>query len=142
MAWDGVKYDYIKTKEGDAQVSEVVLFHLFCIFNRFCDPLKLPMILSGKALNYIFHELEIRSSLSSWKDSFDLMQFFIIMKNFIINEEMIAKIERLHVKIVKNILIEGRYRYRITQNGGSSLLSWKSFTGRDRSNQNCLKAFL
>ena len=25
------------------------------------------MILSGKALNYIFHELDIRSSLSSWK---------------------------------------------------------------------------
>ena len=125
MAWDVVKHDYVNVIEGDARISEGVLFSLFCIFNRFCDPLKLPMILCGKALNYIFHELEIRSSLSSWKDSFDLMQFFIIMKNFIINEEMIAKIEKLHVKIVKNILIEGRYRYRITQSGGSSLLSWK-----------------
>ena len=47
-------------------------FGCVCTFywNRpstYCGPYKIPMILSGKALNYIFHELDIRSSLSSWK---------------------------------------------------------------------------
>ena len=37
-------------------------------------------------------------SCNRWKDSFDLTQFFIIMKNFIINEEMVGKIGKLYAK--------------------------------------------
>ena len=129
LAWELVKHDYTNFMEEDDQINERILNLLFCIFNRFCDPEKLPMVLPGKALNYIFHELEIRSSLSSWQDNFDFTEFIIIMKNYIIKDGMVGKVKRFHVKIVQNTLIEGRLRYRIIQNGGYSILNWKSLTG-------------
>ena len=81
---------------------------------------------------YIFRELEIRSTLSSWQDTFDFTQFIIVMKNYIIKKEMVAKVKRFYAKIVQNTLIEGRLRYRIIQNGGYSILNWKSLTGMNQ----------
>ena len=40
----------------------------------------------------------VEMSCNPWKDSFDLTQFLIIMKNFIINEEMVGKIGKLYAK--------------------------------------------
>ena len=51
-----------------------------------------------KILNFGVEKAVVEMSCNSWKDSFDLTQFLIIMKNFIINEEMIGKIGKLYVK--------------------------------------------
>ena len=32
-------------------------------------------------------------------------------------------------KVVENVLVEGRLRYRIIQSGGGTFPSWKSLTG-------------
>ena len=62
IVWDTVKHDF--THMADDIITRRILFKLFSLFNRFCDPDGIPLILPSKAGAYLLHKLEIEPELA------------------------------------------------------------------------------
>lgn len=119
MVWDIVKHLYDKYKINDS-----LLFQLFGIFNRFCDPREIPLTLSNKAAVFLFQKLDIPPSIATCQETWDFTQLLIAIQSCI-GPSMESKIQRLHTKIVKNLLMEGKIRVKIAQENGN-FIHWAS----------------
>ena len=64
VVWDTVKHDYTHYSDENTFITRRILFKLFSLFNRFCDPEDLPLKLPSKAGAYLLHKLEIEPELA------------------------------------------------------------------------------
>lgn len=123
MAWDLIKFDL------DCHCSEAIdrrlLYKIFCIFNRFCEPTQLPLKLPRNSCQFLLQKLGFEHS-EDFDEEMDLDCFLATIKPHL-NEDLIGIIDRLYNKLVRFVLHQDRVRYRIIRDCGRAI-SFKALT--------------
>ena len=86
-------------------------FKLFCIFNRFVDPAGIPFALCHKGLNYILGALDIQLS-EPIRKSLGFDDFLQLMLS-----KPMQELDKVFNKVVKDCIIDGKVRGKVTING-------------------------
>jgi len=124
IVWDTVKHDF--THMADDIITRRILFKLFSLFNRFCDPEDIPLILPSKAGAYLLHKLEIEPELAL-QEGLNFAQFLHIVTQTH-GENVVKLVNSLYSKLVRNVILQDRVKYRVVKKNDNSL-NWKSLTG-------------
>jgi len=120
LAWNIVKYDYDELT--CPVVTRRVFFRLFCIFNRLCDaPSNMPMRLSFKAAAFVAREIGFSSRMF---DDMPAPDFNQLLKKICAQRQILdtRAIKKLYDELVRDVLKEGRVRYRVLDGKGAGIL--------------------
>ena len=144
LAWDMVKFDF------DAHTCEMVsrrdLYRLFCLFNRFCDFTQIPLTLPELSLCFLLKELRLPlldsckkiyknaktaaaksdNDNKAWKFS-DLVTYICDNKDSFDPKA----IKRCYDVYVRDVVREGRVRFRLLGSSGSKSSKIVSITSRE-----------
>jgi hypothetical protein len=120
LAWDMVKFQYNKHI-----TDRKLIFRLFCLFNRFCDPDQLPLRLPGKAGAYLLYNLGM--NLKSLPEAGWTLDTFLGAVNEDNNDECVLLVDRLYNKVVRSVILQDRVRFRVIKDTGYTA-TWKSLT--------------
>ena len=124
VVWDTVKHDY--THFANDVITRRILFKLFSLFNRFCDPEEIPLRLPSKAGAFLLHKLEIEPELAL-NEGLTFEQFLqIVIQTY--GENTVKSVNNLYSKLVRNVILQDRVKYRIVRKNDNPL-TWKSLTG-------------
>ncbi len=106
---------------------------LFCIFNRLCDPTELPMLVPERAAYYLLKEIgiplrSVRESRNVGVGDLTLAELLQIVPD---NSKtvVVKKVKMLYDELVRDVIKEGRVRYRP---GSSGQEKTKTFTVTSR----------
>ncbi len=114
LVWDLVKYDYDDSVCTKITRSEV-LFRLFCIFNRFCHPDRMPMVLKDKAACFILKEIGVPPFKNDCVSTFaDLVAWVREHRHLL----QVRAVKKLYDEYVRDIIKEGRVKYRVLEGIG------------------------
>lgn len=103
-------WDLISTR---SQKNDENLYKLFCIFNRFTDPNRLPFKIMPKVTNFILNTLEI---IPSPEKVTDLMDFDQFANFFLDNQYLIAsRIDSFFEKVVLDKIMKGNLSGKIVR---------------------------
>ena len=122
MVWDLIRHSHHQTLNGD--LDDAILFKLFCLYNRFCDPLDPDLKIRCQNCDHLLRKMDIFTRLANENQSFTFPQFLIIVKNFV-NSEKVKVIDRLYQKWVQSILCKDNLCFRLYHEANS----WSAWSG-------------
>ena len=128
VVWDTVKHDYTHYTDENLSITRRVLFKLFSLFNRFCDPEDLPLRLPSKAGAYLLHKLEIEPELAV-QEGLTFDQFLSVITQTCSTDSIGKHVNSLYSKLVRNVILQDRVKYRVVKKNDNLSLTWKTFTG-------------
>ncbi len=113
LAWDMVKFDFDRFigPESASIVNRAAIYRLFCVFNRFCCRNGIPMVLPERACIYLCKELGI--PVMADQDEPKTFTAFIshVAENIYVLKA--KAIKRLYDEFVRDVIKEGRVKYRV-----------------------------
>ena len=128
VVWDTVKHDYTHYTDENLSITRRILFKLFSLFNRFCDPEDLPLRLPSKAGAYLLHKLEIEPELAV-QEGLTFDQFLSVITQTCSTDSIGKHVNSLYSKLVRNVILQDRVKYRVVKKNDNLSLTWKTFTG-------------
>ena len=100
----------IKRRSDDAMSD----FKIFSIFNRFADPMKLPLEISPLGINFVLKNLGITAKKSKTTSSMNFDDFLVFIND---HEFSLFKLDKLYDQVVLDVIQRGFVRGKITKNG-------------------------
>ncbi len=122
-----IKFNYDQYVEG--QVTRRAIFKLWSIFNRFCDPEQIPLLLPVKSTAFLFQRLGLRlaaSQMCKIRTAEDFIHEVVTNPEF--NATVIRSITKLYDEVVRFVIIQDRLRFKMIRDATSEInASLKSF---------------
>lgn len=131
VVWDLVKYDFDSYVEGGLD-RNLIVFRLFCLFNRFCKSSSLPMVLSEKIACFLCKELDIPfiPLEEEGNNDVDIHKFLghVVSVQHLLN---VRRVKKCYDEYVRDIIKEGRCRCRMMEKGQAKTSKTISITSRN-----------
>lgn len=115
IVWDLIKFDF----NHYTLDRKLVLFRIYCLFNRFCeiDGDSQCLEMSNKSLQFLAKEIGMPFDEDLEGQRFTLESWFQILSKSNVSAQ---KIKRAYDQFVRDVVKEGRLKFRVLQGKGAS----------------------